>query len=402
MTQVPNGQIQLDQIKQQTDLINAQKAMTDAQKDLATSQTQAAAAQRIGTVTAGPFTGAVNLKDKAGTEEAQLLAARAVRMAAKRIVAAVFHKTTQRSFCLFAVSQAPLFQHLGAYRLRVQLTREALEAIPGTAPTETALHEAPEQPAGANAKKFIGPALASVGLDAAVKLLDFFKTDYDVGGTDTAIDDNALLFAVAGAFRRHHEHGHETSVALPLIYGKRAASKALDQIVAELTPLAKLRAQAAHAMAGLQDQIASLQAQAADPANAGRKTQLLAGADAGKQKLDQLTTAASFYDTFVTSITTPDASGIAPIAAITQELAIDTAASPGKHGRRLSRQEEFADRTRITAALPHGRSDGDVLADPGNGRRSARRRHRADPRRVRPKQGSRRNARAHLDFPSRQ
>jgi hypothetical protein len=79
----------------------------------------------------------------------------------------------------------------------------------------------------------------------------------------------------------------------------------------------------------LQDQIASLQAQAADPANAGRKTQLLAGADAGKQKLDQLTTAASFYDTFVTSITTPDASGIAPIAAITQELAIDTMISGG-------------------------------------------------------------------------
>jgi hypothetical protein len=80
--------------KEVLDLQN-QKALVDAQK-AADSQTQAALSKLIGDVKAGPFSGSVDLKDKAGTEEAALLAARVVREAAVRIAKAVCEKEKKK------------------------------------------------------------------------------------------------------------------------------------------------------------------------------------------------------------------------------------------------------------------------------------------------------------------
>ena len=76
----------LDELKK---LLQNQQALADAQKALAESQTQAAIARLIGDVKAGPYSGSVDMKPGAGTEEALLLGARAVKEAAERVAGAV-------------------------------------------------------------------------------------------------------------------------------------------------------------------------------------------------------------------------------------------------------------------------------------------------------------------------
>jgi hypothetical protein len=318
----------LDALKAQTEMVNAEKALADAQKDLATSQAQAAVAQRVGPVTAGPFTGVVNMKDKAGTQEAQLLAARAVRMAAERIVTDVLARTTATTLCLFPAAQAPTFGHLMSYRLRSELVHEAFDNLAkATAPVEHAAAPAPDPAHGGTAQpRFVGGfAVASAGLDAATKLLDFFRTDYEVGGAETTVDDAALLYAVAGALRRpRNPPAAAPRALLPLTDARNDTEAALRAIIVDLRPLAGKRADIAHAIVDLQAQISTKQTEATDPKNTANHAAALAAVELLKARLAPYTAVATQYDGFVTFLSTPDANGVAPIATITQELAIET------------------------------------------------------------------------------
>jgi hypothetical protein len=269
----------LDQVTgslaQQLSSLQNQKGVADAQKALADSQTQSLLARFIGEVKAGPFTGSVDLKDKAGMQEAALLAARAVQQAADIVAAAVPADVTD--IAIFAAKDFPNFQKLLGFRLRKEFLKQAFQSA-GIAPP-AAVAETEVLPAAI-------PALVSGGLDALTKLLGFFKTDFTTGGIDVKLDESLLLFAVAGSLAAKNPR-------LPLIYNPGGIEKALSAVLAELAELAKLRSLAAK--------------QAADPAVPAAKVALLNGAIA-------------LYDSFVNGLTTPDSSGMLPIALVAQEF----------------------------------------------------------------------------------
>lgn len=303
-----DAQKALDQAKsasaqQVTDLQN-EKALADAKKALADAQTQAAVAKYIGDVKAGPYSGTVDMKDKAGTEEGLLLAARAVKECASRVAKAVQDKAA--IFYIFGAKEFPSFQRLITFRFRNELIEQAFAAAGISKPTEGALAVA------------AAPALISGGLDAFSKILGFFKTDFTIGGTDAKLDESLLLFSVAGELS-------EKTVHLLSVYELYGQNRAVAALTSELAQLVDLRARAASAVVQTTSNIAEVEKKAADPANAATKDGLLAAAAALKPRLDQLNGVISLYDSFATSLITPDTNGAIPLTAITQELAIDAA-----------------------------------------------------------------------------
>src|SRR5262249_33595692 len=111
--------------QQVTDL-QSQKVLVDAQKALSEAQTQSAIAKYIGDIKAGPYSGSVDMKEKAGTEEALLLAARAVKECAAKVAEAVKGKATK--FYIFSVKDFPTFQRLLTFRFRKEMIKQAFDA----------------------------------------------------------------------------------------------------------------------------------------------------------------------------------------------------------------------------------------------------------------------------------
>ena len=302
--------------QQLTDL-QTQKALADAQKAAADAQSQAALSKYIGDVKAGPYSGAVTMKEKAGTEEALLLGARAVKEAASKVSEAV--RGRKERFYIFGAKEFPTFQRLTGFRFRKDLIKQAFAAaniaIPVALPANKALRT----------EMVPIPGMVSSGLDAFSKILGFFKTDYEIGGIDVKLDESLLLFSVAGCLSRDDGESKGKEVHLPLIYQPSAQNSTLMSLVKELAELAALRGLAETGMTATKNSIADTEKQAADPANKATKDDLLKTAAALKPRLDQLNALIALYDSFATSLTTPDSNGAAPLSAIAQEYAIDAA-----------------------------------------------------------------------------
>ncbi|MGH9969807.1 MAG: hypothetical protein ACREBG_18715 [Pyrinomonadaceae bacterium] len=306
-----DSQKALDQSKstsaQQVTELQNQKALVDAQKALAEAQTQSALAKLIGEVKAGPYSGTVDMKEKAGTEEGLLLAARAVKECAEKVAKAVEGKATK--FYVFAAKEFPAFQRLLTFRFRKEMIKQAFAAA------------GIKKPEAAGPELVATPALISAGLDAFSKILGFFKTDYTIGGTEAKLDESLLLFSVAGKL--------SGEVHLPLVYEPNAHSSTVAALTSELAELVDLRSRTATEAIQAKDQIADLEKRAADPANAAMKDELLATAAALKPRLDQLNGVIALYDSFASSLTTPDSNGAVPLTAVAQEFAVDAALKDG-------------------------------------------------------------------------
>jgi hypothetical protein len=269
--------------------LQTQKSMAEAEKALADAQTQALLARYIGDIKAGPYSGTVSMKEKAGTIEALLLGARAIKEGAAKIANAV-QKAGVSKFYLFGSKEFPDFQHLITFRCRGELVRRAFEA----AGIESHIR----------AKGLALPALASAGLDAASKILGFFKTDYEIGGIDVKLDESQLIFAVAGRIKDKEVH-------LPIAYAPNTHAGAIAELAMEMAELANLRCEAAEEALRIKDQIAGLEKEAANK-------------DALKSTLDHLTGVIALYDSFESSLTVPDpGTGIAPLALLAQEFMLD-------------------------------------------------------------------------------
>jgi hypothetical protein len=297
-----------DASSQKATELQTQKAIADAQKALADAQTQATIARYIGDVKAGPYSGAVDMKEKAGTEEASLLSARAVKEGATKIATAV--QGEAQTFYIFGAKEFPTFQRLLTFRFRKELIKQAFEAAGVT------------KPVGA-VREAVTPGMVSAGLDAFSKLLGYFKTDYTLGGVETKLDESLLLFSVAGRLRGKEVH-------LPLIYEPNSQGSAVAAVTKELADLVDLRKRAADQASKLKDEIANTEKKAADPQNAAIKDALLATAAALKPRLDQLNGVIALYDSFAGSLTSPEAStGAVPLNALAQEFAIEAALKDG-------------------------------------------------------------------------
>jgi tetratricopeptide (TPR) repeat protein len=296
--------------QQLVDLQN-QKALVDAQKALLDSQTQAALSKYIGEVKAGPYSGSVDMKEKAGTEEAALLGARAVKEAAGIVAKAV--KDKGQKFYVFAAREFPNFQRLLTFRFRKELIKQAFAAA-GVRP-----------PAGPGPEAVpITPGLVSAGLDAFSKILGFFKTDFTVGGNELKLDESLLLFSVAGGLAPKEAH-------LPMIYEPTAQNNSVTALTTELGELVALRTLASGEATKARDKIAEKEKEAAGTADVPTKEALLKEVASAKARMDQLNGVIGLYDSFASALTTADSSGAVPLTFLAQEFAIDKALKAGGH-----------------------------------------------------------------------
>jgi hypothetical protein len=301
-------------IRQVTDLEN-QKALADAQKALADAQSQAALAKYIGDVKAGPYSGSVTMKDKAGTEEALLLGARAVKECAVKVAKAVRGKASK--FYIFGATSFPNFHRLLAFRFRKELIKQAFAA---------ADIKGPEEPR----EEMVTAGMVSAGLDAFSNILGFFKTDYEIGGMEVKIDESLLLFAVAGNLSRMDGALPEKEVHLSSVYEPNAQKSTITALTDELAELVYLRSLAANEANQMKDTITETEKRAADSQNATAKDALLKSVAELKSKLDQLNGTVALYDSFASALTAPDSTtGAMPLSALVQEFAIDTALKTG-------------------------------------------------------------------------
>jgi len=283
----------------QLDDLKNQRNLADARKDLSNSQTDALKAQLFGGVTGGSFTGAVDMKDKAGAAEANLLASQAIRSAAARIAVQIKAVTCGKPIVLFNVKDFPNFQRLAAFRFRKELVRQAYKS----ANVSSGAAEAVEAV----------PALASGALDALSKILGFFKSDFTMGGTEVKADDSQLLFAVAGSLT-------EWEVYLPTIYNPTAQVRAVTRMTVALGELVPLRINANREIKTLSDAIAQL-----EKGDDAQKKE----AEGKKASVEMLKGVVALHDAFVSALTAPDANGTLPIALLAQEFAIDDALQNG-------------------------------------------------------------------------
>jgi hypothetical protein len=153
------------------------------------------------------------------------------------------------------------------------------------------------------------------------KILSFFKTDYTIGNVNITLDQSLLLFDVAGNLKEKDTH-------LPLVYQPKAQEAAITAVTKELTALAQRRAKAGIEASNVKNAISVLEKKTADPKTALPED--LAKLEKNKARVDQLNVVNTLYDSFVATLMLPDpTTGVAPLAAVTQELAISDALKDG-------------------------------------------------------------------------
>jgi hypothetical protein len=293
--------------------IKKQQELLDAQKGLADSQASLALARNVGSVTQGPYAGAVTFNDKEGTEEAALLSARAVRQGA-----AVIADRLERAFktrpsekqgavLLFEASEVPNFQRLREFYLRVDLLKQAFQ----THAAERAHREGLES---------LTVGVVAAGIDAFSKILGYLKTDYQIGGVEAKVDASLLLCAVAGSLRQKG-----INALLPAVYYAAQESRSLKAIVGELAVLARMRTACAERRltvgklhpAGTREKLPN-SGETAGAAGLPDKKR------SAEMELDQLDATLALYDDFAASLSKPDGAGaLTMLGSVVREQAME-------------------------------------------------------------------------------
>jgi hypothetical protein len=316
--------------------LQAQKNLADAQKALSESESTAWLAKNLGTVTAGPYSGAVAVNDKAGVLEALLLASKAVQSCSLDLAKAVKSKIPcsdpcQEHLYIYRSSQMPTFRDVGMFNFRASYVKKVLERAikenQNTSQTEAAHPENTEAvPVG---------AAASGILDAVGKLLGFAKSDSTVNGIDAKLDEQVLLHAVAGAFQESKFLVHvPTLYASPSVIDLDAIFKppfdptkkraGVEDLVVKLAQLDALRDRAANVLAKTNDKIVQIDAEAKN-AKATKKDQLKPQSDKLRAAAANLTAAIAGFDSFASYLSTPDTHGDVPLSTIAAESSMQQA-----------------------------------------------------------------------------
>jgi len=299
-------------------IADAQKAAADARKADADAQSAAFKAM-IGEVPSSGIQGTVETKDKAGVTEAALLAGRATRLAAQKIAADLPAGVPQpplakQVLLLYTSSDVPNFNALLTFRAQTALIRTALEEAERKS-IET-LQKAPSLEA-------VPPAAAiGLGLEAASKILGFFRSDYTIGGVQLSLEDSILLHALAGDETLRGKY----TVRLPAQYNAQALDSSSQGVHKDLTGLATLKAGVAGRIELHEKAKARFLAEAAkakDPAP------MQASAALHEQALAACKGAVTLYDTFFTKVTAADDKGNVPLSTVTREDVVARALTGG-------------------------------------------------------------------------
>lgn len=306
---------------------DAQKAAADARKADAEAQTAAFKAM-IGEVPASGIQGNVELKDKAGVTEAALLAGRATRLAAETIATELppgqqapppatqpgqpAPVAAKQVLLLYASTDVPNFNALLTFRAQTTLIREALQEAERV--SIGALQKAPSLEA-------VPPAAAvGLGLEAASKILGFFRSDYTIGGVQLALEDSILLHALAGNETLRGKY----LVQLPAQYNAQSLNQPTEGIIKELIDLAKLKGN----VAGRTEQHEKAKTRfAADAAKGNAQAQ--SNAAVHEQAIAVIKGAVALYDGFFTKVTAADDKGNVPLSTVAREDVIARTLSGG-------------------------------------------------------------------------
>lgn len=302
-------------------LAAATQAANIAAQQKALSDSQAAMLKTKFTVPDSGYSGEVKTGDKAGTFEASLLAAHALKAAARTIagkVAAVGIDVTNSqqawdTVVLYSGADLPDFQPLITFRAQYQALSQALDETmkridDAQAKVAPLLPPRPE---------FVTPEMIGMGLDAVNKILGYFRTDYSVQGISVASDDLLLLESLAGELTLKNK-----KVYLPALYNATALQD--STIITNLNDLAIKRARLQQKIDTSLTVVENLTAAAAKEADVGKKKQFVDAATNLKTAADQGKTAVTMYDALLTKLTSPDDKGKIPLAVIIQQDAVRT------------------------------------------------------------------------------
>lgn len=332
---------------------NAEKAVADAKKAAADAQAAQAQAElaalkaKVGEVPASGYTGNVDLKENAGSLESSLLASAAIVEATAEIAKRIPCTYKNKSVLLTGMSDVPTFNALMTFNAQLSIL-------------ETAMKEASN--ASATAQK-IGPILkaeplafaaaipaAGLVLDAANKLLNFFKADYTVGGIQTALDESIVSHALAGTLAAS---GKFKDILIPNLFNPTNLS---EKMVATLT---KLETDRISAKSGEAEEATAVKSYAE---KVGDTEKVKAAADAALKKAKPLERpalekkakeaasklektkegleahnvanagwkkAVALHDAFFVKIMTMDEKGVVPLSQIVKEEAINAKINDG-------------------------------------------------------------------------
>ena len=301
-------------------LTAATQAAGIAAQKKALSDSQAAILKNNFTVPDSGYTGDIKAGDKAGSFEASLLAARALNLAADHIATKIHTKVSEgSSIILYGGSDLPDFQSLIAYQTQIQIIEKALaDALNKMDGPQTEANRL----LGAK-REFVTPAMIGAGLDAANKLLGFFRTDYSIQGVAVTADDLLLIDALAGALSEE-----KVNVSLPALYNAPALLGD-SPIVSQLSSLATERMALQQKVDLAAKGVDALTTAAGKETDAGKKKQMVDAAANLKTASDQGKVGVALYDGFITKLTTPDDKAKVPLAAIIQQEAVRSALKGG-------------------------------------------------------------------------
>jgi len=306
------------------ELAELQKAKAEAEKAIAEAS-NATTKAKFGDVPISGFTGAVELGANSGSTEALLLASAAVRIAAKEMAVAIGNSkpVTMTKVMLYTSSTVPDFQALASFRAQREGFKASFDA------TNEATKDAPKGGGLAASVTTVGLAL-----DAAGKLLNFFKTDFKFQNFEIATSDSMLLAAVAGELQALTQ---PVRAQAPTLYQAGIAGELQQTVVDDIKDALGRAQQALLRMAPhlaaekeREPRVAALLKIKADEAKPKAERDS-AAAEAAKlqDEIQRAREAAALWkaladriDTWSTKLATPDDKGQIPLAAVVRQAAV--------------------------------------------------------------------------------
>jgi hypothetical protein len=319
------------------ELADAQKALADAKKALSDAELSAFKAA-LGEVPSSGITGAVDLKgDQAGKLEATLLAMTAVSKAGYTIAWRISQILETGKIAVLSASDALGFSNMILYDAEREVVRAALDnAIKAVPP-----------PPGPELEALVAPPLAVAGyaLDAAGKLLSFFKSDYSVQGFMLTVEDAAAIDATAGelaALRvaQASPTGSGTptaskasasakySVTTPMTYDPKPLENSAKFFVDDIIGLSKLAEEVKKRLDHQNNEIQKRSTAPPKETPAGKKEREAQLAK-HNQAAGALKASLTLLDNWYTRLSAPDSKGVAALVHVAREKSIAQQAKEG-------------------------------------------------------------------------
>lgn len=292
---------------------NTAKANAEARKAQAEADLAALKA-RMASDVVPPYTGAIIAGANTGTVEGYVLAADAVKGAARVIVARV-KESGSTAVLLMASAEIPTFNSLIGFGLSSTVfdegyrdAKKAQEELDRSPPPGT--RPAPPPPA-------VPPVAGTIfGLDALNRMLGFFRSDYSMNGMNIEFDDSILLHALAGELTKQ---GVDTF--LPVQFNQPALDIANSPILKTFRSIAEKRAEAVVRAAANEKSYNDADTQA-KAATGALKKPWEEYARRHKEVWEKWKGLIALFDSQFAKLGVPDEKGILPIAVLVKEAAI--------------------------------------------------------------------------------